>query len=209
LSGFGLQLALVGNMSQARQQVQAALALSTGRDVQSISAVALALAGDAAQATRLAADLSKRYPQDTLVQSLYLPEIRAAIDLQAGKGDAAIEALAPALPYDLGSYALALYTAYLRGQGYLATHQGALAVAEFQKVLKYRALESGDPIGALANLGLARAYVLEAQSAQGVDADAARAKARASYQDFLAIWKDADPDIPIYQQAKAEYAKLQ
>jgi hypothetical protein len=209
LSGGGLQEALVGNMSQARQQVQAALALSTGRDVQSISAITLGLAGDAAQATRLAADLSKRYPQDTLVQFLYLPMVRATIALQAGKGDAAIEALAPAAPYDLSAAPMVVYPPYFRGQAYLAAHQGALAAAEFQKVLKYRAIEFGDPIGALANLGLARAYMLEAQSAQGPDADAARAKARASYQDFLALWKDADPDIPIYITAKSEYAKLQ
>ncbi len=205
----GLQSALVGNVSQVRQQTQTALALSTGKDVQSISAVALGLAGDAAEATRLAADLSKRYPQDTFVQSLYLPLVRAAIALQAGKGDAAIEDLAPALPYDLSTSDFPFYPAYLRGQAYLAAHQGALAAAEFQKVLKYRAIESGDPIGSLANLGLARAYMLEAQSAQGPDADAARAKARASYQDFLALWKDADPDIPLLIAAKAEYAKLQ
>src|SRR3984957_17688504 len=209
LSGGGLQEALVGNMSQARQQVQAALALSTGRDVQSVSAITLGLAGDAAEATRLAADLSKRYPQDTLVQVLYLPMIRATIALQAGKGDAAIEALAPAAPYDLSAAPMVVYPPYFRGKAFLGAIQGALAAAEFQKVLKYRAIEFGDPIGALANLGLARAYMLEAQSAQGPDADTARAKARASYQDFLALWKDADPDIPIYITAKSKYAKLQ
>jgi eukaryotic-like serine/threonine-protein kinase len=199
LAAAGLQEALVGNMSQARQQVQAALALSSGRDVQSISAITLGLAGDAAQATRLSADLAKRYPQDTFVQSLYLPMIRATIALQAGKGDAAIEALAPAAPYDLSSSATVLYSAYFRGQAYLAARQGAPAAAEFQKVLKYRAIEFGDPIGALANLGLARAYVLQGDTA----------KAKTAYQDFLAIWKDADPDIPILKEAKAEYAKLQ
>jgi eukaryotic-like serine/threonine-protein kinase len=204
-----LQEALVGNISQARQQAQAALVLSSGRDVQTVSAITLGLAGDAAQATRLAADLAKRYPQDTFVQSLYLPMVRATIALQAGKGDAAIEALAPAAPYDLSSSIVPLYPAYLRGQAYLAAHQGGQAAAEFKRVLKYRVVEYGDPVGALANLGLARAYVLEAQSAQGPDADAARAKARASYQDFLAIWKDADPNIPIHIAAKSEYAKLQ
>ena len=209
VAGAALQEALVGNMSRAKQQAQAALALSTGRDVQAGSAITLGLAGDAAQATRLAADLTKRYPEDTLVQSLYLPMIRAAIALQAAKGDAAIEALAPAAPYDLSSSALSLYPAYFRGEAYLAAHQGAPAAAEFQKVLKFRVLGNGDPISALANLGLARAYMLEAQSAQGPDADAARAKARASYQDFLAIWKDADPDVPIFIAAKSEYAKLQ
>ncbi len=135
--------------------------------------------------------------------------IRAVIALQAGKGDAAIEALAPAAPYDLSSSALTVYPVYFRGQAYVAAHQGLPAAAEFQKVLKYRALENCDPIGALAHLGLARAYMLEAQSAQRPDGDAARAKARASYQDFLAIWKDADPDIPIFIAAKSEYAKLQ
>jgi eukaryotic-like serine/threonine-protein kinase len=119
--------------------------------------------------------------------------------LQAGKGDAAIEALAPAAPYDLSSSYIPLYPAYLRGLAYLAAHQGAAAAAEFQKVLKYRVVETGDPIGALANLGLARAYVLQGDNA----------KAKTAYQDFLALWKDADPDIPIFIAAKSEYAKLQ
>ena len=194
-----LQEALVGNTSQATLQAQVALAASTGRDVQSVSAIALGLAGDATQATRLAADLAKRFPEDTLVQSVYLPMIRAAIAVQARKGDAAIEALAPAAPYDLSSFSLPLYPAYLRGLASLAAHEGAPAATEFQKVLKYRLLENGDPIGALANLGLARAYVLQGDNA----------KAKTAYQDFLAIWKDADPDIPIFIAAKSEYAKLQ
>jgi len=125
--------------------------------------------------------------------------IRAVIALQAGKGDAAIEALAPAAPYDLSSSALTLYPVYFRGQAYVAAHQGAPAATEFQKVLKYRTIEFGDPIGALAHLGLARAYVLQGDTA----------KAKTAYQDFLALWKDADPDIPILIAAKSEYAKLQ
>ncbi len=208
-AGSAVQEALAGNITQAKQKAQAALALSTGRDVEGIATVALGLAGDAPQATRLAGDLAKRFPQDTLVQVFYLPMIHAAIALQAGKGDAAVQALLPTVPYEFGGSALPLYPSYLRGLAYLAAHQGAPAVVEFQKVLDRPQLQGGDPIGSLAHLGQARAYMLEAQAAQGADADAARAKAKASYQDFLALWKDADPDIPILKQAKAEYAKLQ
>jgi eukaryotic-like serine/threonine-protein kinase len=143
------------------------------------------------------------------VQATYLPEIHAAIALQAGKGNAAIDALVPAVRYELGSSALPVYPVYLRGEAYLAAHQGAPAAAEFQKVLGNLHLQFGDPIGALANLGLARAYALEGQAAQGAEADATRTKARSAYQDFFARWKDADPDIPIYIAAKSEYAKLQ
>ena len=207
-AGFALQAVLAGNMGVAKQSVQAALALSTGRDVQGMSAIALGLAGDAAQATRLAADLAKRYPQDTMVQVQYLPLIHTAIALQAGKGDAAIEALAPNAPYELGAFAFTVYPVYLRGEAYLAAHQGAHAAAAFQKVLDNQVKLASDPITALAHLGLARAYMLEAQSMQGADADAARAKAKSAYQDFLALWKDADPDIPVFIAAKAEYAKL-
>jgi eukaryotic-like serine/threonine-protein kinase len=208
-AAFAIQSAVAGSMGVAKQRVQAALALSTGRDVQGMSAIALGLAGDAAQATRLAADLAKRYPQDTIVQVQYLPLIHTAIALQAGKGDAAIEALAPNAPYELGAFAFTVYPVYLRGEAYLAAHQGAQAAAAFQKVLDNQVKLASDPITALAHLGLARAYMLEAQSAQGGDADAARAKAKSAYQDFLALWKDADPDIPVYVAAKAEYAKLQ
>jgi eukaryotic-like serine/threonine-protein kinase len=145
-----------------------------------------------------------------LVQTTYLPEIHAAIALQAGKGNAAIEALAPAVPYDFGSNLIPVYSVYLRGEAYLAAHQGAPAAAEFQKVLGNLHLQFGDPIGSLAQLGLARAYTLEAQAAQGAEADATRTKARSAYQDFFALWKDADPDpdIPILAAAKSEYAKL-
>ncbi len=195
--------ALVGNMTQAKQQAQAALALSTGRDVEAISAIALGLAGDAAQATRLAADLAKRFPEDTIVQSNYLPTIRAATALQGGSASKAIEALAPVAPYELGSpaqnLALALYPVYLRGEAYLAAHQGSAAAAEFQKILDHPGVVQNELIGALAHLGLARAYALSADIV----------KSRTAYQNFFALWKDADPDIPILKEAKAEYAKLQ
>jgi eukaryotic-like serine/threonine-protein kinase len=190
--------ALVGNMSLAKQQAQAALALSTGRDVEAISAIALGLAGDAPQATRLAGDLAKRYPEDTIVQFNYLPTIRADAALQGGSATKAIEALVPVASYELGSVGQALFPVYLRGEADVAAHQGSAAVNEFQKILDHPGVVVNEPIGALAHLGLARAYVLQGDTA----------KARAAYQDFLALWKDADPDIPIYKQAKAEYANL-
>ena len=195
--------ALVGNMSEAKQQAQAALALSTGIDVEGISAIALGLAGDAAQAARLAADLAKRSPEDTIVQSDYLPTIRAAIALRSGDGGKAVEALAPVAPYELGSPAqsvnFSLYPVYVRGLAYLAERQGGAAAGEFQKILDHSGLVVNESIGALAHLGLARAY---AMAGDGV-------KARGGYQDFLGIWKDADADTPILKEAKAEYGKLQ
>jgi serine/threonine protein kinase/Flp pilus assembly protein TadD len=191
--------ALVGNMSQAKQQARAALALSTGRDVEAPSAVALGLAGDAPQATRLAADLAKRFPEDTIVQFDYLPMIHAVAALQSGSANRALEALAPAAPYELGSTGFNLYPVYLRGEAYLAAHQGSAAAAEFHKILDHTYVVQNEPIGALAHLGLARAYSLSGDTV----------KAKSAYQDFLGLWKDADPDIPILKEAKAEYAKLQ
>jgi len=193
--------ALGGNMSTAKQQAHAALALSAGRDVEAISAIALGMAGDAPQAMRLADDVAKRFPEDTIVRFNYLPTIRAAIGLQGGPTNA-IEALAPVAPYELGnptqSLSFALYPVYLRGLAYLAAHQGS-AAAEFQKILNHSGVVVNEPIGALAHLGLGRAYALSGDAS----------KAKSAYQDFLALWKDADPDIPILKQAKAEYAKLQ
>jgi eukaryotic-like serine/threonine-protein kinase len=197
-----LREALVGNMSQAKQQAQTALALSTGRDVEAISAIALGLAGDAAQATRLAADLAKRFPEDTIVQFNFLPTIHAATALQGGSATKAIEALVPVATYELGSpvqtVSYALYPVYLRGEAYLAAHPGSAAVAEFQKILDHPGVVVNEPIGALAHLGLARAYLLSGENV----------KSRTAYQDFLKVWKDADPDIPILIAAKSEYAKL-
>ncbi|MFZ0419853.1 MAG: protein kinase [Candidatus Sulfotelmatobacter sp.] len=194
--------ALVGNAAPARQQAQGALALSTGRDVESISAISLGLAGDATHAAHLADDLAKRFPQDTIVQFEYLAMVRAAIALQAGRSAKAIEALAPALPYELGSPAQALtfslYPAYLRGEALVAAHQSSAAAAEFQKIIDHPGIAQNEPIAALAHLGLARSYALFGDPA----------KAKTEYQNFLALWKNADPDIPILQQAKTEYAKL-
>jgi len=192
--------ALVGNMSQAKQQALAALALSTGRDVEAISAIALGSAGDARQATRLAEDLAKRFPEDTIVQLEYLPMVHAGASLGSGSATKALEALAPAAPYELGSISsVTLYPVYLRGEAYVATHQGSAAAAEFHKILDHPGVVQNELIGALAQLGLARAYALSGDTA----------KAKSAYQDFLALWKDVDPDIPILKEAKAEYAKLQ
>jgi ATP/maltotriose-dependent transcriptional regulator MalT len=179
------------------------LALSTGKDVEAISATALALAGNASQATRLANDLSSHFPEDTIVQFNYVPTIRAAAVLQSHNAAKALEALVPSVPYELGSPAqtvsFALYLVYLRGEAYVGAHQGASALAEFQKIIDHYGVVGNEPISSLAHLGLARAYVLSGDAT----------KAKIAYQDFLALWKDADPNIPILTQARVEYAKLQ
>jgi eukaryotic-like serine/threonine-protein kinase len=136
------------------------------------------------------------------VQFNYFPTIHAAAALQGGSASKAIEALVPVAPYELGSPAqtltFALYPVYLRGEAYLAAHQGSAAVAEFQKILNHPGVVGNEPIGAVAHLGLARAYALSGENV----------KSRTAYQDFLKVWKDADPDIPILVAAKSEYAKL-
>jgi serine/threonine protein kinase/Flp pilus assembly protein TadD len=197
-AGAAVREALVGNMSQAKQQAQTALALSTSTYVEAGSAFALGLAGDAPQATRLAAAVAKRLPEDTMEQFGFLPMIHAAVALQSGSATKALEALVPAAPYELG-LSSSLYPVYLRGEAYLAAHQGSAAAAEFQKILDHACVVRNEPIGALAHLGLARAYALSGDTV----------KAKIAYQEFLGLWKDADPDIPILKQAQAEYAKLQ
>ena len=163
--------------------------------------MAFARAGDTGRAQSLADGLNKQYPSDTLLQRYWLPAIRASIELARNNPSAALEASNGA-SYELGDVpvdGLQMCAVYLRGQAYLATHQGKEAAAEFQKFLDHRSIVLNSPLGALAHLGLARAYALQNDTA----------KARTAYQDFFALWKDADPDIPILKQAKAEYAKLQ
>jgi DNA-binding winged helix-turn-helix (wHTH) protein/tetratricopeptide (TPR) repeat protein len=196
--GTARQEALFGNAALARQRAEEALALSKGHDVQIQAALVLALAGDVVQAQAIADDLAKHFPQDTLVQFTFLPTIRAQIALSREDSAKAIETLQTATPYELGNIGR-LYPVYVRGEAYLAARQGREAAAEFQKVLDQRGVVESETIGALAHLGLARAYGLQGDTI----------KARAAYQDFLTLWKDADPDIPILKQAKAEYAKLQ
>jgi eukaryotic-like serine/threonine-protein kinase len=192
-----LREALLGNAAEARQRAAAALVFSPGRDVQLYAALARAFAGDAARAQALADDLAKRFPEDTVVQFNYLPTVYAQLALNRNNASKAIETLRAAAPYELGAGG-GLYPVYVRGKAYLAENQGGEAATEFQKILDQRGVVGNEPIGALAHLGLARAYDLQGDSA----------KARAAYNDFFALWKDADPDIPILQQAKAEYSKL-
>jgi eukaryotic-like serine/threonine-protein kinase len=191
----GLREALFGNAAEARQQVVSALGLSTGPHVQYSAALTMALVGNAARAQAVADDLAQRFPSDTVVQFMYLPNLHAQLALTRNNPSKAIELLQAAAPYELGN----LYSAYVRGEAYLAARQGTEAAAEFQKILDHRGIVVNHPIGALAHLQIGRAYALQGDTA----------KARAAYQDFLTLWKDADPDIPILKQAKAEYAKLQ
>jgi len=194
-----LREALFGNADGARQRVTSALGLSTGWDIQNRAALALALTGDVARAQALADDLSKRRPEDTLVQFRYLPTLHAQLALNRNGAAKAIETLQVAAPYELGGvFNGALYPVFVRGEAYLAAHQGSEAAAEFQKILDHRGIVVNEPIGALAHLQIGRAYALQGDIA----------KARAAYQDFLRLWKDADADIPVFIAAKAEYAKL-
>ena len=167
-------------------------------------------AGNSAGAEKLAAELDKTYPLATLVQRYWLPTIRAAVVLERKDPHRAVELLKETSTIELGppNTFVILVPVYVRGEAYLALCDGERVPGEFQKFIDHCGAVGNFPWGALARLGLARAYALEAKSA-GAGADAARAKARAAYQNFLTLWKDADPDIPILKQAKAEYAKLQ
>ena len=206
--------ALFGNSAVARHDAVTALRLAPGSGEligeggYPRPEIALALAGDPVGAEKAANDLATRYPENTVVNDLILPEIRGAIEITRGRPSNAVDQLAPATVYELGWNEPRLMPAYLRGQAYLALRRGAEAAAEFQKILNHRGVVVNEPTAALAHLGLARAYALQATASQGDQAAASRAKARAAYQDFLTLWKDADPDIPILKQAKAEYAKL-
>jgi eukaryotic-like serine/threonine-protein kinase len=198
--------ALFGNAVEARRHATAALGVSKGRDVEYAAAVALALAGDFARSQALADDLEKRFPEDTSVRFTYLPTLHALFALSRGQSANAIELLQAAVPYELAVPGIkffagfgGLYPVYVRGEAFLAAHQGAEAAAEFQKILDRRGIVLADPVGALAHLQLGRAYVLSGD----------KIKAKAAYQDFLNLWKDADPGVPILKQAQAEYAKLQ
>jgi eukaryotic-like serine/threonine-protein kinase len=191
-----------GNREQARADANAALKLAPNRDVRSMAALALARAGDAAAAEKLAAELDKGFPLDTLVQRYWLPTIRGAVALERKDPKRALELLQAASPVELGTPAqvtVFLCPVYLRGEAYLMLRDGTAAAAEFQKFIDHRGVVGNFPWGARARLGLARAYALQGNTA----------KAKAAYQDFLALWKDADPDVPVLKEAKAEYAKLQ
>ena len=190
----------LGNIQEAHQKATEVLTSPVDKDTRTILATALALCGDANRAQKLIDELAKDFPLDTLLNNLSVPVVRAIIEIQHNNPTRAITLLEAASPYELGTWAgapsyLAINT---RAQAYLQARDGAKAAAEYQKILDHRGIDPLNPVYALARLGLGRAYALQGQTT----------KARTAYQDFLAFWKDADPDIPVLKQAKAEYAKL-
>jgi hypothetical protein len=197
----GLREAEFENAAAAKQSTDAALSGESGRDVKLLAALTLARAGEAAKAKRLVEQLGRTASTDTMLKLYCLPTIHGAIEISKNNPSQGILDLEPAVPYELGG-TLAfpyLYPVWVRGQAYLAAHNGVAAAAEFQKVIDHPGIVINQPIGSLAHLQLGRAYVLSGENV----------KARASYQNFLTLWRDADPDIPILIAAKAEYAKLQ
>lgn len=192
--------AFFSNPQVARRLASSGLVRSKGSDVQGVAALVLAMIGDTSRAQSLIDDLSARFPKNTLVQFDFLPAARAQLALDRKDPSRAIQALQAAALYELGDmdHGNTGYPIYLRGEAYLAAHQGAAAAAEFQKILDHPGLILNDPIAALARLGMARAYAAQGDTA----------KSKAAYSDFLSLWKNADPDIPVYQQAKAEFAAL-
>jgi tetratricopeptide (TPR) repeat protein len=210
-----LQQAGYGDSTEARQSAAEALKLApTSQGVEVETALAFAMAGDAARAESSAQDLEKRFPLDTQMQSLWLPAIQGQLALDRKNPASALTTLQGGSAIELGQILFlnnlsCFYPTYVRGEAYLAAGQGSAAAAEFQKILDHSGIVWNCWTGALAHLGVARANALEARTSQGADADAARVRALAAYKDFLTLWKDADPDIPILKEAKAEYAKLQ
>jgi tetratricopeptide (TPR) repeat protein len=204
-AGAALREGFFRNAQAARQRATKVLELSKDREVAYGAAFALVLAGDARRSEDLASDLERRFPEDTCVKFSYLPALRARLALDHGEPAKAVELLQASIPYELGvpnssmhGFFGALYPVYVRGEAYLAAHKGAEAAAEFQKIVDHCGIVVSDPIGALARLQLGRAYALSGD----------RTKARSAYEEFLALWKDADPDIPTLQQAKREYGRL-
>ena len=200
--------ALFGNALAARQRAGDAVELSKSRDVEYGAAFALALSGDSSRSQKLAEDLSRRFPEDTIVRFTYVPTIRALVALNHSQPSKAIELLQTAISYEGGTPieggsefllgAGSFYPAYVRGLAYLASHHGTEAAAEFEKILDHRGVVLCDPIGALAYVQVARTYALSGD----------KTKAKSAFQDFFTMWKEADPDIPIFKQVKAEYTKV-
>jgi tetratricopeptide (TPR) repeat protein len=211
-----LREAAIGNSAAGRNDAAAGVKLyPESQGVQVEAALAYAMVGDTTQAQRLGQDLNQQHPVDTQMQSLWLPAINAQMALNHRRPEEAIEQLQPALPpIEYGTVSFigqksCLYPTYIRGQAYLTAGQGKEAAGEFQKILDHNGIVWNCWTGALARLGVARANALQARTSRGADADAARVRALAAYKDFLTLWKDSDPEIPIYQHAKAEYAKLE
>ena len=197
-----LRDAEMGNSAAAKQGVAAALARSKGRDVKLLASLALARVGDVAQAKALASEVEKANPSNTILKLYWLPTVNAAMELSRGNSSQALVDLEAAAPYELGGppplQEGTIYPAYLRGQAYLLAHNGTAAIAEFQKLLDHRGILLNFVTGSLAHLQIGRAYAMAGDTA----------KAKAAYQDFFNLWKDADPDIPILKEARAEFAKL-
>jgi serine/threonine protein kinase/Flp pilus assembly protein TadD len=193
-AAMSVEEAAIGNVQEARSGAEQALASSPDRDAKTAAAVALAMAGDTSRAEKLVDDLARDFPQDSLLNNLVLPTTRAIVELERKNPTRAIALLESAKPYEVSDFG----SLYIRGEAYLQTHDGANAAAEFQKILDHRGVSPLDVAYPLARLGLGRSLALEGQTA----------KARTTYQDFLAFWKDADPDIPVLKQAKEEYEKL-
>jgi eukaryotic-like serine/threonine-protein kinase len=213
LENMALYEASIGNREEARQKAAEGLRLAPGsQGVNSEAALAFAMAEENAQAEALAKELNSQHPLDTQVQSLWLPAVRAELDLRSDKPQAAVEALQAASGIDLGQFTFVnnmscLYDIYIRGEAYLDAGQASASANEFQKLVDHNGIVWNCWTGALAHLGVARANALQARTSHGADADAARVRALAAYKDFLLLWKDAESDIPILRQAKAEYAK--
>ena len=206
IAGAAAWEAFLGNSAAARSRAAEALELSKGRDVEYTAGIALALGGDPSRAQALTDDLQSRFTEDTTVRFSYLPTLRALVALNNGEPERAIQLLEVALPYEEAAPGVdyyyffgGLYPAYARGQAFLAAHREPEAAAEFQKILNHRGIVGIDPIGVLAHLQLGRAYEISGN----------RPKAASAYQEFFSLWKDADSDIPILQQARIEYAKLE
>ncbi len=197
----GLREAELGNVTAARQGVSRALALAPGRDVKVLAALVLARTGEISQATTILEGLQKSEPGNTYLKVYWFPVIEASIAMARQSPDPALVALEPSLPYELGGPppGTTMYPAYVRGLAYIAKRNGPSAAAEFQKFLDHSGVVQNFLLGSLAHLQLGRAYAISGETA----------KAKAAYKDFLSLWKDADPDIPIFKEAKAEYAKLQ
>jgi tetratricopeptide (TPR) repeat protein len=203
-AGAAVREALFGHVREAKERAAAALSVSKDREVAYGAGVALAVAGDSFQSKRIADDLERRFPEDATIRFSYLPVLRAWTALNSRQPEKALSLLEEAVPFELGAPNSinfgfgALYPAYVRGKSYLALHKDAMAATEFRKVLDHRGIVVSDPAGALARLELGRA----------IAASGDKAGARDAYREFLGLWKDADPEIPVLVQAKAEFARL-
>ena len=205
-AGQAVWEALAGEAPDAVRHANTALSFTNDRAVQYGAALAMAISGDSARAQELASDLEKRFPEDTSVQISYLPVLRAQLALNQRDSAKAVDVLESAIPYEFGTPRSAihgnfgaLYPAYLRGEAYLAAHQGAQAAAEFQKILEHSGIVGSDPMGAIAMLKVARAFSIQGDTA----------KTKKAYADFLALWKDADPNVPLLRRARSEFATIQ